>query len=282
MKLAQKLAIKYIKARLHILELVSKKKAAKKALKLFSTPMLKSKTKTPPIFSKGEKLSFILDGMKIRGYRWLPKQTPLKKILVLHGFESNTKKFSVYISAFIKKGYEVFAFDAPAHGESDGKQITLPLYIKMIKEINDRFGPFQSFMAHSFGGLAVSLFLENIPHNEEIKLALIAPATETKTAVDNLFQFLNLDEETREEFDELILEKAGKPQEYLSVRHAMNQINASVLWVHDEEDDITPIGDVLNVQKDNHANIKFIFTKGLGHRKIYRDEEVVKQVVEWV
>ena len=99
MKLAQKLAIKYIRAKLHILELVSKKKAAKKALKLFSTPMLKSKTKAPPIFSKGEKLSFDLDGLTIRGYRWLPKQTPLKKILICHGFESNTTKFSAYISA---------------------------------------------------------------------------------------------------------------------------------------------------------------------------------------
>jgi len=265
-----------------MLSLVSKKKAAKKALKLFSTPILKSKTKNPAVFSKGEKLSFHLDELIIRGHRWLPKQIPLKRILICHGFESNTKKFSAYISAFIKKGYEVLAFDAPAHGESDGKQITLPLYVRMIKEINSNYGPIQSFMAHSFGGLAVAHFLEETSHDSDTRLVLIAPATETKTAVDKFFGLLELDEETRKEFDELILENIGKPQEYFSVRRAMKNINASVLWVHDEEDEITPISDVMNVEKDNHRNIEFMLTKGLGHRKIYRDEAVMRRVVEFL
>src|SRR5450432_2600826 len=150
MKLAQKLAIKYVKAKLHMIALVSKKKAAKKALKLFSTPMRRAKVKTSAIFGKGEKLSFKLEGHTIRGHQWLPRTVPLKKILILHGFESSSKKFSSYISAFIKKGYEVIAFDAPAHGESGGKEINLPLYVKMIDEVYKRFGPIQSFMAHSF------------------------------------------------------------------------------------------------------------------------------------
>ncbi|MBS1973815.1 MAG: hypothetical protein JST13_05655, partial [Bacteroidetes bacterium] len=76
MKLAQKLAIKYAQSRLRIMALVSKKKAAKKTLQLFSTPMMKPKTKTPAIFLKGEKLSFTIDGHIIRGHRWLPKQPP--------------------------------------------------------------------------------------------------------------------------------------------------------------------------------------------------------------
>ena len=282
MKLAQKLALRYVKAKLHMTALVSKKKAAGKALKLFSTPMLRSKSKTTPVFSKAEKLSFVLEDHVIVGYHWLPKQAPLKKILILHGFESNSKKFSAYISACLKKGYEVFAFDAPAHGESGGKQITLPLYIATVKSINKFFGPFQSFMAHSFGGLAITHFLENEWHDKNTRLVLIAPATETKTAVDQFFQFLELDGETRKEFDDLIAERTGHPQEYFSIRRAMQNIKASVLWVHDKEDEITPLSDVMNVKADNHNNIEFIFTKGLGHRKIYRDEEVMKKVVEFL
>jgi pimeloyl-ACP methyl ester carboxylesterase len=282
MKLAQKLAINYIRAKLHMVSLVSKRKAARKALKLFSTPVLKSRANRPPVFSKGEKLSFTIEKYPVHGYRWLPKHEPVKRILILHGFESNSQKFSAYIAAFIKKGYEVLAFDAPAHGESGGKQITLPLYIKTIHEINARFGPIPSFVAHSFGGLALIHFLEATAHGPEVKIALIAPATETKTAIDKFFVLLGLDEETRKEFDELILERTGKPQEYFSIRRAMENIKASVLWIHDEEDEITPISDVRNVQNKHHENIKFIFTKGLGHRKIYRDEEVMKHVVDFL
>jgi len=265
-----------------MIALVSKKKAAKKALKLSSTPMRRAKVKTPAVFEKAEKLSFRLEGHTIRGHRWLPKTTALKKVLILHGFESSSKKFNGYISALIKKGYEVLAFDAPAHGESGGKEINLPLYVKMIDAIYKKYGPVASFMGHSFGGLAIAHFIEIVPHDAGTKIALIAPATETKTSIDIFFRFLGLDEEVRKEFDAMIVKRTGKQPSYFSIRRAMHQITASVLWVHDEEDGITPISDVLKVQEDNPANIQFTFTKGLGHRKIYRDQGVMDSVVEFL
>jgi hypothetical protein len=111
---------------------------------------------------------------------------------------------------------------------------------------------------------------------------LVAPATETKTAVDQLFQLFELDGEVRRVFDIMIAEKTGRPQEYYSIRRAMHNIKASVLWVHDEEDEITPLKDVLFVKKDDHPNISFLFTKGLGHRKIYRDEGVIERIVSFL
>ena len=80
----------------------------------------------------------------------------------------------------------------------------------------------------------------------------------------------------------MIVKRTGKQPSYFSIRRAMHQITASVLWVHDEEDGITPISDVLKVQEDNPANIQFTFTKGLGHRKIYRDQGVMDSVVEFL
>ncbi len=59
MKLAQKLAINYVRAKLNILALVSNRKAAKFAFKIFSTPARKNKKNTPAIFGKGEKLRSI-------------------------------------------------------------------------------------------------------------------------------------------------------------------------------------------------------------------------------
>ncbi|WP_315815632.1 alpha/beta hydrolase [Paraflavitalea speifideaquila] len=149
-------------------------------------PLRKSKKKTPAIFERGEQLSFSLDGITIRGHRWNHPQT--KKVLIVHGFESTTKNFDRYISPLIRKGYEVLAFDAPAHGQSDGKQITLPLYIRTLQEIFHIYGPIQSFMAHSLGGLALMHFIETIPHDAHTRVVLIAPATETTTAIDSFFQ----------------------------------------------------------------------------------------------
>lgn len=280
MKLGQKIAINYIRAKLNILALVSKEKAAAKALDMFCTPFRRSKKKRPPVFDKAEKLHFNLDDIEIRGHRWNHPQE--RKLLIVHGFESTSFNFDRYVVPFTKKGYEVLAFDAPAHGISGGKRITLPLYVAMLKKINEKYGPVQSFLAHSFGGLAVTHFLETYPHDENARAVLLAPATETASAIDSFFKFLHLNDNLRREFDELIFKKSSMRAEELSIRRAVHNIKAKILWFHDEEDELTPINDALKVKDDNHQHIEFVITKGLGHRRLYRENKVVKHVIEFL
>jgi pimeloyl-ACP methyl ester carboxylesterase len=285
MKLKQKLAIGYVRARLHILSLVSPRRAAKKAFALFCTPRRKSGKKLTPVFDKGEKLSFQLDGHTVRGHRWLPHQASsdtLKKVLIAHGFESSSRNFEQYVNAFLKKGYEVLAFDAPAHGRSGGGRITLPLYVDMIRVVHDRFGTIQSFMGHSLGGMAIALFVESIPHDRSTRLVLISPPVEMRSAVDMFFQLLELDGEVRTAFEEYAYQLSGRPFSWFSLRRALHGIRADTLWLHDKDDDVTPLADTLPVKEDGHAHLKFITTKGLGHRKIYRDADVIRQVVAFL
>lgn len=280
MKLGQKLAINYIRAKLNILALVSKKKAASRAFDLFCTPFRKPRKKRPPVFDKAEKLHFKLDGIDVRGHRWNHPQE--RKVLIVHGFESTSYNFDRYVMPLVKKGYEVLAFDAPAHGISGGKRITLPLYVAALEKINELYGPVHSFMAHSFGGLALSHFLENTPHDENTRAALLAPATETVTAIDSFFDFLHLNNELRKEFDQLIFDRSKVWPDHYSIKRAVKNINARILWFHDEEDEMTPLKDALKVMEDNHAHIEFVITKGFGHRRLYRENKVVKRVIEFL
>lgn len=280
MKLGQKIAINYIRAKLNILAMVSKEKAAAKAFDLFCTPFRKTRNKKPPIFDKGEKLHFTLEGLTINGHRW--NAHAQQKVLIVHGFESTSCNFDRYVVPLVKKGYQVLAFDAPAHGISEGKRITLPLYIETLEKINEKYGPIHGFFAHSFGGLALMHFLEKTQHNETTRVVLVAPATETATAIDSFFHFLHLNSDIRKEFDELIYKKSGVSAEHFSIRRAANNITASVLWLHDEEDQMTPLSDALKVKEDNHPNINFVITKGLGHRRIYRENKIMRQVLEFL
>lgn len=280
MKLSQRLALHYIRTKFKVLSSISKKKAAAKAFELFCTPQKRNKRPLPKIFVQAEVLHFKMDGITVQGWRW--NHPAGKKALIIHGFESTVVNFDKYIKPFMAKGYEVLAFDAPAHGRSGGKQINAPLYKRTIQEIDRRFGPVQSFMAHSFGGLAVCLALEEISHTADYRLVLIAPATETTTAIDSFFKFLHLDPPIRTEFEKLIMKKGGVGPEWYSIKRAMKHIQAKVLWLHDEEDDTTPVSDVLKVRSENYPNIKFVITKGLGHRRIYRDNEVAKLVIDFL
>jgi pimeloyl-ACP methyl ester carboxylesterase len=280
MKLSQRLSLAFIRTKFKILSLLSKKMAARSAFHLFCTPRQKNIKPLTKTFEQAEQLSFEIDNISVQGWRW--NHGAGRKVLILHGFESTVVNFDKYIKPLISKGYEVLAFDAPAHGRSGGEQINAPLYKKTVQEIIRFYGPVQSFMAHSFGGMAVCLALEEIKHGPEFRLALIAPATETATAIDSFFKFLRLDATLRPEFEKLIFKRSGVNSDWYSIRRAMKNIHAKVLWVHDEDDDTTPLSDVMKVKAENFSNIEFVITKGLGHRRIYRDNKVVKMVVDFL
>ncbi len=280
MKGSHKIALVYLRIRLALIALVSAQKAAKKAFTIFCTPQRRKQQSVSGIVKRAEQVSFGFNNLSVRGYRW--NHPSSKKILIVHGFESSARNFDGFVLPLTDKGYEIIAFDAPAHGTSEGKEITLPIYIQTLQHIVGAYGPFNAFIAHSFGGLAVTQLLETIPHSEETRVVLIAPATETTTAIDGFFRLLHMNGKVRQAFDKLVMDKSGIKPELFSIRRAMRNIKASVLWMHDEQDDITPFADVEKVKNDNHPHIKFIISSGLGHRKIYRDKHTLNHILQFL
>lgn len=281
MKLVQRIAIGYYKTKIKTIALVSMRKAAEKAFELFCTPYSgKPKRKVPPIFNHAEKLNFENDGLIIRGWKWKPEHANGKKILIVHGFDSCSYKFDKYIQPFSSLGFEVLAFDAPAHGISDGKTINALLLSKSLLTINTLYGPLYGIMAHSFGALAAALAAEKMMHLQ--KLVLIAPATETRTAVDNFFKFIKLGDHIKKEVEQLIESIGQQPISYFSVKRVVKNIQIPTLWLHDEEDTICTFEDVKPAMVAPNNHVQFHVTKGLGHSKIYRDEMVSKKIINFI
>lgn len=280
MKLAQKIAVGYMRTKFRILTAISKKMAAEKAFDLFCTPQFRNKKKLPKIFEEAEQIQFRFENQQITGYRW--NHPAERKLMIIHGFESSVINFDRYIKPLTSKGYEVLAMDAPAHGRSTGKTINAVIYKDLIRHIYREYGPIQSFLAHSLGGLALCLALEEIKHDQNYRVVLIAPATETATAIDHFFQFLQLNNALRKEFEKRIIKLGGKPAEWYSIRRALQNIRAKVLWFHDEEDNITLLTDAMKVKEENLSNVEFVITKGLGHQKVYRDNKVSSAVIDFL
>lgn len=279
-KLGQQIAIGYYRTKFKILSAISNRKAAEVALDLFTTPQFRYKKPLPDIFKQAEKLQFKHYGETVTGYRW--NRGGHRKVLIVHGFNSSVAKFDRYIKPLMKKGYEVLAFDAPAHGFSTGKTLNAVVFKDMIIYINKEYGPVRSFMGHSFGCLAICLALEEIEHNEDYHVVLVAPATESKTAIDLFFSFLKLNEGVRKEFDDYIFQLRNKPSGWYSVSRAIKNMKAKILWCHDEDDTMTPWADAKKVMDEQHYNIEFIVTKGFGHRRIYRENRVSKAIIEFL
>ncbi len=279
MKNNQKLFIFLIKLKIYIISLISIHWAAMVAIKIFTTPYRKPKPFEPEIFKKAERFNIMVDGFKIQGYRW--QKEAKKKILIVHGFESRAYNFDRYVAPLLKKGYGVFAMDAKAHGFSEGKTITLPEYKAMLCELEKQFGAFDGYISHSFGGIAICLF-EEMHNHPNAKLVLIAPATETITAIKLFCAFLKLKDKLRLAIHDYIFKKSGFRVEDFSIKRITPLLSNSILWIHDEDDDITPLADVTPIIESTQKNIQFVITRGLGHRRIYKDSKVVQQVIDFL
>ncbi|GAB4091842.1 alpha/beta hydrolase [Flaviaesturariibacter terrae] len=280
MSFQKKLALSLVRLRFRVLTLLSKKRAARAAFQLFTTPQYRNRKELPERYRQAESLQFRFQDFDIQGYRW--NASGSRRVLILHGFESGIVNFEQYIQPLVDRGFCVLGFDAPAHGRSTGEQMNVRIYMEFIEAIRDRFGPVQCFLGHSLGGLSVCLALEDQGYTADTRAVLIAPATETRTAIDMYFDFLKIPGSLRPAFDEFIATQGGHPAEWFSVPRALPHLTFPILWVHDEDDDMTPLSDVAPARKATQSNVRFHITKGLGHRRIYRDPSVVKLVVDFL
>lgn len=280
MKTAQKIALEYYRKKLKLIAAVSITRAAEQAFKLFCTPQRKAKKNISPVIKKAERLSIKVNDYMVYGYRW--NHPSPQKLLIAHGFESSAQNFEGFVTPLINKGYEIIAFDAPAHGDSEGKQIVLPLYIDMLRAVSSTFGPFQAYIAHSLGGLALMHVLESMPQNENVKAVLIAPATEITSVIDRFFRLIQLNIKVRTVFDELSTRTTGMTFQQASGAGIIKNIKANILWFHDTEDDVTPFKDAEKIKNMHLPNVEFVVSKGLGHRKIYRDQHTINKVLHFL
>ena len=281
MKLVQKIAVSYVQNKFRLLSSISAKTTAQQAFRLFCTPQRRNRGALPAVFDQAEKLHFKFHEYHIVGYRW--NKDAGRRALIIHGFESSVINFAQYVQPLLDKGYEVLAFDAPAHGRSSGKEVNALLYSQLITYVNEHYGPVQSFMAHSLGGLSLCLALAELKPGSDCRVALIAPATETATAIDHFFRFIRLNNPAvRQEFENLITKLGGQPVAWFSIGRTLEHITCPVLWIHDEEDRITPLADTASIRERGLPNLRFVVTKGLGHSRIYKDAAIRQQVTDFL
>ena len=279
---AQKLAVNYYRAKLNLLNVVSPSLAAWEAFDLFTRPYGKPRRRRRSgWFEKAEPLLLESKGLKLAGYKWRAHPGNEKKILIIHGFAGSVASFDRYLGGLLRHGFDVYAYDAPGHGSSQGNRLNALLYADVLQDIVEAHGPFDGFLAHSLGGLSLMLALhENPPENTPL-VALIAPATESTTAADKFFEFLQLPDDLRKSFEKHVKMRSGKPLEWFSIRRVLPDVKASILWLHDDQDNTTPIRDVYPLMQKNYPHVHFYFTSGLGHSGIYKENKVKKRIFDF-
>jgi pimeloyl-ACP methyl ester carboxylesterase len=202
-----------------------------------------------------------------------------KKVLLVHGWSGRGTQLFKIADALLKEGYATVSFDAPAHGKSPGNSSIMLEFIASVFELEKLYGPFEVAIGHSLGGMAVlnatkSGFKTN-------KIVVIGSGDIVQDIMDDFIKKLQLKPQIslklRDYFETKYKEGLGN---YSSFK-AAEAIEKPILVVHDENDYEVPVKAGINIHQ-HVKNGELMLTKGLGHRKILGDANVIHKIIEFI
>jgi len=277
-KFVKKVFPKLIGGAINIVSYYSPLKAAMLSMHLFSTP--RGGRMLP--FQKAyldkadEQLVLMYEDENIQTYHWKGSG---KKILLMHGWESNSWRWRKLIKVLREYDYDIMAMDAPAHGLTGSKIFNADLYAKMANVAVDHFKP-EIVIGHSVGGMAV-LFHGHTYKDTSIKQRIILAAPDKWLDLAEKFHgILGLNNRVIGSLEKAFQSYFPQPQSYYNCSDFVVNLDGTGLLIHDEDDLINESKEGQKIS-ENWVNSKFIKTKGFGHALQNREVfDIICQFIE--
>ena len=259
-----------------MLEKTFPKAAHKLAYKLFFTPL---KFKTPsrelPILDKAVKFTEAIDGKTTQFYTWGERNNPL--VLLVHGWMGRASQFYNIIDYLVERQYFVVSFDGPAHGASGGTQTSVVDFSEAIRLIESKYQKIDYAVGHSFGGITLLHALKNGAKLDH--LAFIATPSISDEIVRSFEGRINASPATGAYFKKKVFKKYGVTFKSISASESIKEVSIKSLFlIHDELDKEVGL-EHAKLLKERYPAAKTLFTSGLGHTRILRDDHVAEQLI---
>ena len=218
-----------------------------------------------------------INGHAITTFGW-GKSGPT--ILLVHGWSGRGTQMGALAKSLVESGYRVLSFDAPAHGSSSGKQTNIYEISDTILGLDKIYGPFESVITHSFGGPCFAIATKK--GLKTSRVVNISPPSTTAGLVKKFTLALSIPEKAENALMRCIESKFGKDVWHdTSMENNVRNLNLPAMVIHDADDMDVPLHEGETIAKAWN-NVSFIQTNKLGHRRILRDPETIKNAVEFI
>ena len=202
-------------------------------------------------------------------------------VVVLHGWGSHAARFGSFITPLRAAGYSVIGIDAPAHGESPGRQSDLLRFRDCLAEVLRTHSPVHAVVGHSLGGGALLTVLAETTEHHPGRICLFGVPSDMDYILESFAVMLGLDDVTRESLRRRFTARFGRSAKDISVAAAAPSVRIPVLVVHDDEDNVAPIAQGL-AMVEAIEGAQLWRTKGLGHSGALRDPATIERVVAFI
>lgn len=226
------------------------------------------------IMNKSQREFITINDLKVTTYQWGNSD---KVILLLHGWESRASRFYAFIKELMENGYQVISFDAPGHGESEGKSTNILENYAIIKQLQDKYGSFDSIIAHSIGVLNAFFALKQDIRTKSV--IAISGVSDFSYLYEKYASFLGINQKTRGHFKKCIerfFYQINDIWTHFSAHCEPEKLLSHICIIHDKDDkDVTITqSELLYSAYNTKANMHV--TSNLGHLRILSDPNVIK------
>lgn len=247
------------------------------AYKFFSEPRegrLK-KQLIPNLLKEASQEFLTLNTHQFPVYTWKGNET---KILLVHGWESNSARWENFFPYLVKSGSTIIALDGPAHGLSNGKEFSVPIYAQFLNVVVQKFKP-NYLIGHSMGGSACLYYQANYSNDSISKMVLLGAPSDLAILLRNYAAILSLNNRVLHLFENFYWEHFKIKVKEFSGLHLGSKIKINGLIVHDVEDAVVSISEGKKIAQ-GWTNAQFIETKSLGHSM--HDEELYNKICNYL
>ena len=210
-------------------------------------------------------------------WTWGAKENPT--VVLAHGWAGRAAQLGAFAAPLVAAGFRVVGFDAPAHGESPGREIHVPMLAECIAEIAARRGGAHAVIGHSMGAASAALAtqLGLTPRG----LVLIAPPLSHRGRVERVAARLELGPELAEIFYAAAERRTGWKDADVDMRLVAKRAPCPVLVFHDPDDDSTDYAGSEEFTAQ-WAGARLVPCPGRGHIRILATADVVAEAVRFV
>jgi len=204
------------------------------------------------------------------------------RILLMHGWNGRATQLGAFIEPLVSAGYQVLAFDCPAHGYSSGRQTNLFDIAHALHAVSARFGPFEGIIAHSFG-VAVSVYAMRHLGVATRRIVCLSPPGRISYLFNQFCEMLHLPLRTRASLERRMLKNFGRDiwEQISPDANAELLDDVQALLIHDDQDRDVSLNQG-RILRESWPGARLLRTSGLGHRQILRDPEVIDTTLQFL
>lgn len=200
-------------------------------------------------------------------------------VLLVHGWNGRATQLGSLVPPLVARGYRVVAFDARGHGDSDGKQSSLPEFANCIRQVVEELGGVYAIVAHSLGGAATTYALAYGLRVE--RAVFISPPADPREFLKIFGAAIGINGEVRARVQQLVERRLGVPMEEMLAHGIAPKMRIPLLVIHDRDDKEVPVGVGRGIAQ-HWPGAELLITNGLGHQRILRDPSVTDAAVGFI